>query len=223
MAPRWSTNESYDASSGRQSGAITDWLQKELGRYPFDSTGGLVTALDPGFALENQTRPTYPGAWIDHTTVVHELAHQWFGDSVSLRRWSGVWLNEGFATYMEQRWKEAHGGATTRQWLHQEYDRVAGDAAFWKVAPASPGVRHLWDAPVYQRGAMTLAALRDRIGKADFRRLLRTWVAQHRHGNATTGQLEALAQRISGKRLGGFFKAWLVKRSAPRRTSANGW
>ncbi|HJQ04552.1 MAG TPA: M1 family metallopeptidase [Nocardioides sp.] len=205
----------------RQSGAITDWLQRELGRYPFESTGGVVTDVQPGFALENQTRPTYPGSWIDHTTVVHELAHQWFGDSVSIRRWRDIWLNEGFATYLEQRWNEAHGGLSTRQWLHTAY--AAESPSFWDFSVASPGVSHIWDEQVYQRGAMTLAALRDRIGRADFRTVLRTWAARHRYGNGTTAQLEALATRVSGQRLGGFFRAWLVTKQRPARTAANGW
>ncbi|HWU20767.1 MAG TPA: M1 family metallopeptidase [Nocardioides sp.] len=203
-----------------QSGAITDWLQRELGPYPFDSTGGVVTQLDPGFALENQTRPTYPG-WVDHTTVVHELAHQWVGDSVSIRRWRGIWLNEGFATYLEHRWDEAHSGISTRRWLHTAY--AEEPARFWDTSVAAPGVAHIWDEQVYQRGAMTLAALRDRIGKAAFRRVLRTWVARHRYGLATTGEFERLAHQISGQRLGGFFTAWLVTEQRPARTRANGW
>jgi aminopeptidase N len=205
-----------------QSGAITAWLQHELGPYPFDSIGGLVTRLDPGFALENQTRPTYPW-WVDHSTVVHELAHQWFGDSVSLRRWRDVWLNEGFATYMEQRWREDHGGPTTRQWLHAAYRALAGDHAFWQIPVASPGVDDIWSNAVYVRGAMTLAALRVRIGSQDFRTLLRTWVAEHRYGNGIIPQFEALAHRVSGQRLDGFFRAWLLDREPPARTAANGW
>jgi aminopeptidase N len=75
---------------------------------------------------------------------------------------------------------------------------------------------------VYRRGAMTLQALRHRIGGAKFSTLMRTWVVEHHGGNATTGQFERLAERVSGEQLDGFFHAWLHSATKPRRTAANG-
>jgi aminopeptidase N len=204
----------------RKSARITAWLEQELGEYPFATTGGLVTSFDPGFALENQTRPTYP-AWIYPGVVVHELAHQWFGDSVSVARWQDIWLNEGFATYMEKRYAEAHGGQTTSRWLHQAY-RNPGYPGFWNLEIADPGPIHLFDTPIYDRGAMTLAALRNRIGRADFRQLLKRWASVHEGGTAVSEQFEEMAETVSGEQLDAFFDAWLRSGQKPPNTAAYG-
>jgi aminopeptidase N len=205
----------------RQTPAIVAWLRGQLGRYPFGRTGGVVTALDPGFSLENQTRPVYP-LGVSRLLMVHELAHQWFGDSVSVRRWRDVWLNEGFATYFEHRWTEGNGGQTTSRWLRSTYDATPPTSSFWDLVVADPGPAHLFDWPVYERGAMTLAALRNRIGGDRFARLLRRWASLHRHRHGTTHAFEALAARMSGRDLTGFFDAWLHTPGRPDATVANG-
>jgi aminopeptidase N len=198
---------------------IVAWLQQQLGRYAFNRTGGVVTSLNPGFSLENQSRPVYP-VEVSRPLMVHELAHQWFGDSVSVHHWADVWLNEGFATYMEHRWTEAHGGQSTSSWLHSEYD--AQNNSFWGLVVADPGPAHLFEWPVYQRGAMTLAALRNLIGRATFARLLRRWTAEHRYGHGTTDAFEALAEQVSGTDLTAFFDAWVRQPAQPADTAANG-
>ena len=203
--------------------ATVGWLQRQLGvPYPFRDTGGLTTGLSPGFALENQTRPTYPVLGGDAvTTVVHELAHQWFGDSVSIANWRDIWLNEGAATFMEARYAETHGGESAQRWLGQTYDRVDD----WSRPVADPGadINDLFDYyTVYLRGGMTLQALRHRIGNDKFWPLLRAWLRQHRDGNGSTEQFMALAEQKSGEDLDGFFQAWLYDTTPPERTAANG-
>jgi aminopeptidase N len=202
---------------------IVAWLRSQLGPYAFNRTGGVVTALDPGFSLENQTRPVYPyEQGLSRLLMVHELAHQWFGDSVSVHHWSDVWLNEGFATYMEHRWTEAHGGQSVSRWLHQSYRAYDGSSSFWDLVVADPGAGDLFDWPVYQRGAMALAALRHRIGTDVFAHLLRSWATRHRHGHGTTAAFEALAEQQTGEDLTSFFDAWVHQPGKPAETAANG-
>jgi aminopeptidase N len=209
----------------RRTPGIVAWEAGELGPYPFTSTGGVTTGLFSGFALENATRPTYPfmGAGASATsTVVHELAHQWFGDDVSVYRWRDVWLNEGFASWVEWRYAETHGGVSAQTKLLRHYREHAADSSFWKVEVGAPGPAHLFDNPVYERGAMALQALRHRIGRARFSTLLHSWVRRHAGGNATVGQFRALAEHVSGQNLDGFFRAWLFSPTKPARSRANG-
>jgi aminopeptidase N len=209
----------------RRTPKIVAWEASQLGTYPFASTGGVVTSLLPGFALENASRPTYPywGSGRSATTVqVHELAHQWFGDDVSVSRWRDVWLNEGFATWMEWLYAEKHWGTTAQRELRDSYATHGAKDDFWNVRIGAPGRSHLFDPAVYDRGAMTLQALRHRIGRDHFATLLRTWLQQHHGGAARVGQFERLAEQVSGQQLDGFFHGWLHSRTRPARTAANG-
>jgi aminopeptidase N len=212
----------------RETPTITRWLETQLGAYPFSTVGGLATSLEPGFALENQTRPTYSPASLNRITVVHELAHQWFGDSVAVHHWSDIWLNEGAATFLEWRWEETHGGTAAAAQLRHLYDSNDGDDAWWGHQVADPCPTHvgcvnsIFGDFVYERGAMTLQALRNRLGDRDFWALLRRWAADRAGGNGSTAQFEALAAEVSGQDLSGFFTAWLHSATKPADTADNG-
>jgi Peptidase family M1 domain/Immune inhibitor A peptidase M6/Peptidase M1 N-terminal domain len=200
---------------------IVRFLQGVFGAYPFRAGGGIADDTDRfGFALETQTRPVYSRLFFDHpltppdTTVVHELAHQWAGDSVTIARWGDIWLNEGFATYCEWLWSE-HVGRETAQELYESVVGTPADDPFWNVVIGDPGTEAMFDRPIYARGAATLHALRLRIGDADFFELLRRWVRLHAHGNAATAQFTALAERVSGRELDRFFGDWLFSGTKP--------
>jgi aminopeptidase N len=209
----------------RRTPEIVRWLETQVGDYPFSSTGGVTTSLFTGFALENQSRPTYPymgNGRSARSIVVHELAHQWFGDHVAVDRWRDIWLNEGFATWFEWKYAEAHGGRHARHTMMDYYRGHPRGDGMWRVEIGDPGPRHLFDIAVYDRGAMTVQALRNRIGNRDFMRVLRSWVDDHADGNGRVGQFKRLAERVSDVQLDGFFRAWLFSDTKPRRTAANG-
>ncbi|MGC4744244.1 M1 family metallopeptidase [Micromonospora sp. DT201] len=204
------------ATSLARTGAIADFLASRFGPYPFDSYGGIVIADDRiGYALETQSRPVYgPAFFTDDrpnlSVVAHELAHQWFGDSVSVGRWGDIWLNEGFASYAEWLWEEHDGGRTVQRNFELQYA-----ATDWTQPSVEPGRERMFGAAVYKRGALAVHALRRTVGDEMFFRILRTWTTERAAGNATTADLVALAERVAGRQLRPLFDAWLVGGSAP--------
>jgi hypothetical protein len=194
---------------------ILAFLSDLYGRYPFASAGAIVDhAPDVGYALESQTKPNYDTA-PDLATVVHENAHQWFGDSVALTVWPDIWLNEGFATWTEWIYDERHGGDTAADRFDEAYDRPADDP-FWSDPPAAlPGPEVMFSDPPYDRGAMTLQALREKVGDGTFFSIMRAWYAENRDGNVTTADFVALAERKSHRHLDRFFKVWLYRPVKP--------
>ncbi|TDD73749.1 M1 family metallopeptidase [Actinomadura rubrisoli] len=193
---------------------ITDEWSKRFGPYPFSSTGGLIDNAGVGFALEAQTRPVYGAFGLEPTIVAHELAHQWFGDSVSLKRWQDIWLNEGFATYAEWMWDEKSGGQSVQEHFDELY-RDPENRELWDVPTGRPGRAQLFGRSVYDRGGMTLHALRKRVGDGPFFKILQAWTKEKRHSGATTPEFIATANRVSGKNLDAFFDAWLFQRGRP--------
>ena len=153
---------------------------------------------------------------------MHEQAHQWFGNDVGIRRWRDIWLNEGFATYAEWWYAEEHGGRTVAAQLARTYDAYPAGTGFWDVQVSDPGPDRMWSGAVYSRGAMTLAALRSRIGDAEMETLLRTWASRHRDGHGTGTAFRALAEEVSGEELDRFFEHWLDETAKPAATAENG-
>jgi aminopeptidase N len=213
-----------DSSLARQ-GEILDLLSDSFGPYPFSTVGAIVDNQDDLlFALETQTRPVYAKVfWLDEEgnpingdfVVVHELAHQWFGDDVALARWQDIWLNEGFATYAEWIWEEYEGRGTTQEIFQATYDATPADDPLWAVVIGDPGVELLFDNAVYVRGAMTLQALRNEVGDDAFWAIVRGWAATKSGGNATTEEFIAYAEDVSGQQLDELFRTWLYTAGKP--------
>ncbi|MEV0725450.1 M1 family metallopeptidase [Micromonospora purpureochromogenes] len=211
-----------DASMARTT-EVADYLESVFGPYPFAAYGGVVVADERiRYALETQSRPVYGAGFFrggENTGVVaHELAHQWFGNSVSLAKWQDIWLNEGLATYAEWLWAEHRGTGTAQAAFDRRY--AGSSSRLWQTPPAEPGRQNLFSESVYQRGGMTVHALRVAVGDPAFFKILKTWAAEKRNGNATTDEFVAVAERVSGKQLDKLFAAWLhgtERPPAPKR------
>jgi aminopeptidase N len=198
---------------------IIDFFSDLYGRYPFSTGGGIVDwAPNVFYSLESQSRANY---WRvpPELTVVHEVAHQWFGNAVTLAFWPDIWLNEGFATWSEWIYDERHGGDPASA-VFAELCAIPEESEegqdLWFPAPAAlRGPEELFHTPVYDRGAMTLQALRTEVGDEVFFRILRAWYAENKYGNVTTADFIALAERESGQQLDDFFHVWLYEEGRP--------
>jgi aminopeptidase N len=147
---------------------------------------------------------------------VHELAHQWFGDYLTVARWRDIWLNEGFATYAEWLWSEYDGRETAQEIFDFYANNIPADDPFWTNIIGHPESEDLlFDISVYYRGAMTLHALRNAVGDEPFFRLLRVWVREQGGGHVTIEEFIATAERVTQMQLDDLFETWLFTPSKP--------
>ena len=213
--------------------ATVKFLGDIYGTYPFDSAGAVVDRLSGvGYVLEVQTKVHFPSSNASANTMAHELTHQWFGDSVSLKQWSDIWLNEGWATWSQWNWSDTqNNGATPAELFASNYNSTSQPTR-WNTPTALPTAAGLFNTfPVYTRGAMTLEALHQILGEPAFFELARRWVTERRYGNANTADFIALTKTIARDRLGfgdsnlakldTLFNQWLYGVGKPTMTPAN--
>lgn len=212
---------------------IMAFLQEKLGPYPHSAAGGIFIDPGPGNhnyggALETQTRPTYVSNWDEPgqevSVIVHENTHEWYGDSVSVRQWRDICLNECFASYLQWMWEEAKEGEDLDQkyrdhvkekWDDQEYwGHLLTDMCDGKDECSEGDVMN--GQGVYDKGQLALHALRRFIGETVFGEVLRGWPARHKFGNASWPEFEQYVRQMSAKKdLDGFFLAWFHSGERP--------
>ncbi|MGY5031857.1 M1 family metallopeptidase [Streptomyces sp. 900116325] len=214
-----------------------EWMERQVGRYPFETYGLLIADTKTGFELETQTLTLFERSvftsgiypeWYVESLMVHELAHQWFGDSVSPRAWSDLWLNEGHASWYEARYAEEHAKRPLERRMRDAYTRsdswrAAGGPPARPAAPAPGEKISIFRPAVYDGSALVLYALRQEIGEPAFDRLERRWVSTHRDSTATTKDFVRLASQIAGRDLTTFFHSWLYGAKTPPMPGHPDW
>ncbi|MGQ0837128.1 M1 family metallopeptidase [Actinokineospora sp.] len=192
---------------------ILAFLSGKYGPYPQSAAGGIYLNENIGFSLEIQGRPIY-AKWADLDVVVHELAHQWFGNTVSVKNWADICLNECFASYAQWQWAEAVQGEDLDNRYRTQVARNAQRDRFWNRKLYDMGAGNEFTA-VYDKGQLALHALRRQIGDPAFDKLLKDWIAAHQDGNASWLEFEELAATVAGQDLRPFFDAWFHQAAKP--------
>jgi aminopeptidase N len=191
---------------------ILDFLVAEYGPYPQSAAGGIYLNENIAFSLETQGRPIY-AKWAEVDVVVHELAHQWWGNSVSVDTWADICLNECFASYAMWQWDEHQGediDARYRTQVARNFDR----ARYWNRKLVDMGAGNEFTA-VYDKGQLALHALRRKIGEPAWDEVTRGWLSTHADGNASWSRFEDLVAATAGEDVRPFLDAWFRQPSRP--------
>jgi aminopeptidase N len=202
---------------GRQP-AMMALFERLFGPYPFGEYAVVVTDDELEVPIEAQGLSVFGSNHVDgkrgfERLVAHELAHQWFGNSVGLADWKHIWLNEGFAAYSEWLWSEESGGPSAPTMAMRTRALLARSPQNLRIG--DPGVNDMFDDRVYKRGALTLHSLRVLLGDKAFFSVVREWTHTYRHRTATTDHFIAVAQRHTTQSLAPFFRSWLFEGKLP--------
>jgi aminopeptidase N len=205
------------------------WLEGEIGRpFPYPTYGVLgVDSEYGGVALETATLPTFSAAFLhdprEAATQVHEMVHQYFGDTVAVRSWDDMWLSEGHAIYYQSLYQDHIGEKPFETGMKERYVDVNNQ----QLEQEGP-VAHLNSASGVlsgsdNGGALTLYALRNLVGQNTFTRIEQTFYDTFRGRSASTQDYIAVAERVSGHDLAGFFQGWLYRATTPPMPGRPDW
>jgi aminopeptidase N len=207
--------------------AAIDFYSRIFVEYPFLAEKYGEVSIPMWGAMEHQTATSYGAQLLagDHRfdyIVVHELAHQWWGDLVGPQTFDSIWLNEGFATYCEALWFEEQGGMGTYLTYMRNLDRLPPTGTDFQGTVDSPGDSRMFSDTVYRKGGWTLHMLRWVLGQpaiAPDREVLmpvlRAHAAAHAYASAQTSDFVATASAVAGQDLSWFFDEWVSREGRP--------
>ncbi|WP_392896854.1 M1 family metallopeptidase [Streptomyces sp. LN699] len=189
-----------------------------FGPYPFGEYAVVVVDEELDVPVEAQGLSLFGANHVDgargsERLVAHELAHQWFGNSVTIADWRHIWLNEGFAKYAEWLWSEHSGGRTAHALALGAHRLLSSQPQ--DLTPADPGRKLMFDDRLYQRGGLAVHAVRCALGDGAFFRMLRDWAAAHRHGVVTTAGFIGHVARYAAEPVEDLFATWLYDPALP--------
>jgi len=198
------------------------FFSAEFGSYPFEKFG--VAEVEPFRygGMEHQTMVTFNSIWIQgnrnyESGFVHELAHMWWGDAVTLDSWPDIWLNEGFATYCEALFDGFYYGPDAFRLKIQRMKRDYLDQADRNDFPVyNPPSGELFNwGIVYSKGGLVLHMLRHVVGEAPFRQILRDYFRTFRYRTCSTADFQNVCESVSAKKLDWFFQEWIYGKGCP--------
>ncbi len=194
---------------------MISYFESVFGPYPFEAYGVVAHNTKLNFSLESQTLTIFGNNFVNEVVAAHELAHSWFGDSLTPARWQDVWLNEGFASFAADLWQEhVKGKAFADNAVRDLYQAILKREK--KVQIGNPGPNAMFSFDVYNRGNMLLHALRAHLNDdTTFFKILQTYAQRYYHANVTPQDFISLAEELSGQNLDDFFQAWLFGESMP--------
>ncbi|WP_433600788.1 M1 family metallopeptidase [Nocardia sp. CA-135953] len=222
IPPRLRANFEHDFERQPQ---MMELFTEKFGPYPFEAYTVVITDDDLEIPIEAQGISVFGANHCDgrrgaERLVAHELAHQWFGNSLTIWQWRDIWLHEGFACYAEWIWSEAAGGPTADQLARAARHNLSREPQ--DIIIGDPGPRRMFDDRVYKRGALTLHTLRLELGELAFWDLLREWTIRYRHGSVTTEEFTDLAGHYSLVPLRPLWDAWLLGEPLPQLPPSGG-
>jgi aminopeptidase N len=225
----WQDREKGFHDFAEPSKAVLAYYSDLIGPYVNKRLGNIVSNATPGGGMEAASIPAYAHSSVSGNremrwqyVIIHEIAHQWFGNAVTEYHWNDVWLSEGFATYYTLLFREHHYGKDNfMQGLQQSRQTVRNfyaqtDYDFALVRPYIEDLNNVSGGMMYQKGAWILHMLRERLGNEVYHAGIASYYAEFMNKNAQTADLRRHLEEASGEDLKQFFDQWLFQGGIPQ-------